>query len=153
MSELVVGRRDEDHIGIRVMRRSHPHAEDYWDGNWVDSEIQVDIRPWRATYPAQLRTEEFSLFRDQLSDMHDETRREASFEPMEPWLRLTLELDTLGHIAFTGEAGPEGFGKIFGQVRLNFRLTGVMDQTDLPPIIAELDEVAREFPTKGRPTD
>jgi hypothetical protein len=153
MAELVVGRHHEDHIEIRVMRRSHPHADDYWDGNWVDSEIQVDIRPWRATYPAQLRTDEFLRFRDQLGEMYDGARKEASFEPMEPWLGLTLELDPLGHVAVNGAAGPEGFGKIFGQVRLEFLLTGVMDQTDLPPLINDLDELALEFPTKGRPTD
>lgn len=51
--------------------------------------------------------------------MNDGSRKEASFEPMEPWLRLTLELDALGHISFTGDAGPERYGKIFGQVRLN----------------------------------
>jgi hypothetical protein len=153
MSRLVVGRQSEDHIEIRVLKRTRPQANDYWDGNWVASEIAVDIPPWRATYPAQLRTEEFSRFRDQLREMYEGSGKEASFEPMEPWVRLTLELDALGHIAFAGDAGPEGFGKFFGQVRLNFRLTGVMDQTDLPPLIAELDEVVREFPTKGRPTD
>jgi hypothetical protein len=153
MTELIVGRRQEDHIKIRVLRRSRPSGDDYWDGNWVDSEMQVNIRPWRATYLAQLRTEEFSRFRDQLGEMYDGTRKEASFEPMEPWLALTLEVDPLGHIAVKGEAGPEGFGKVFGQVRLGFRLTEVMDQTDLPPLIEALDGLALEFPTKGRPTD
>jgi hypothetical protein len=153
MSELVVGRRDEDHLEIRVLRRSHPQTNDYWDGNWVESEIGIHIRPWRATYQAQLRTEEFSRFRDQLRDVYDGTRWEASFEPMEPWLELTLESDALGHVTIKGQAGAEGFGKIFGQVRLNFHLTGVMDQTDLPPLIAALDGLAREYPTKGRPTD
>jgi hypothetical protein len=153
MAELVVGRLHEDHIGIRILRRMHPEASDYWDGNWVASEISVHIPPWRATYPADLRTEEFSHFRDQLSQMHDGVGKEASFDPMEPWLRLTLKLDELGHIEVTGDAGPEGLGKFFGQVRLDFRLTGVMDQTDLRPIITQLDEVARQFPTKGHPTD
>jgi hypothetical protein len=131
----------------------NPNANDYWDGNWVESEIELDIRPWRATYKANLRTEEFSRFHDQVREMYDGARKEATFEPMEPWLSLALELDTLGHIAIKGDAGPEGFGKIFGQVRLNFHLTGDMDQTDLPPLIAKLDELAREFPTKGRPAD
>jgi len=119
MSELIVGRRDEDHIEIRVLGRMHPQANDFWDGNWVASEIAVNIPPWRATYPAHLRTDEFVRFRNQLREMNDGSRKEASFEPMEPWLRLTLELDALGHISFTGDAGPEGYGKIFGQVRLN----------------------------------
>jgi hypothetical protein len=42
-------------------------------------------------------------------------------------------------------------GKLFGQVRLDFRLDGVMDQTYLPLLIAQLDEVEREFPVKGTP--
>lgn len=152
MSELFVGRRSEDHIEIRALRWSHPQANDYWDGNWVDSEIRIDIKPWRATYPAQLRTEEFSQFHDQLREMYEGERKEASFEPMEPWIGLTLELDALGHIAIRGDAGPEGFGKFFGQVRLSFHLMDAMEQTDLPPLIDDLDKLSREYPTKGAPT-
>jgi hypothetical protein len=112
MSRLVVGRQSEDHIEIRVLKRTRPQANDYWDGNWVASEIAVDIPPWRATYPAQLRTEEFSRFRDQLREMYEGSGKEASFEPMEPWVRLTLELDALGHIAFAGDAGPRGLRQV-----------------------------------------
>ena len=112
MPELVVGRRGKDHIEFWVLGRSHPRADDYWDGNWIVSEIRINIRPWHATYQAQLRTEEFSMFRDRLGAMYDGTGTQASFEPMEPWLHLTLELDTLGHVTIYGDAGPEGFGRI-----------------------------------------
>ena len=153
MSEITVGPGGGDHIAIRVLRRMHPQANDYWDGNWVDAEVVVDIRPWRATYRAYLRTDEFAQFRDQLRELYDGARKEASFAPMEPWLGLTLELDSLGHITLRGKAGPEGSGKIFGQVHLDFELKGVMDQTYLPPLIAQLDELEREFPVRGSPKD
>jgi len=85
--------------------------------------------------------------------MYDGARKEASFETMAPWLRVTLELDTLGHITVGGEAGPEGSGKIFGQVRLDFQLKDVMDQTYLPQLIAQLNEIEREFPIIGSPKE
>ena len=153
MTELTVGPSGGDHVRIRVLRRMRPQANDYWDGNWVEAEVAVDMRPWRATYRANLRTEEFARFRGQLREMYDGAGKEASFEPMEPWLGLTLELDSVGHMTLRGKAGPEGSGKIFDQVRLNFRLDDVMDQTYLLPLIAQLDEVEREFPTRGSPGD
>jgi hypothetical protein len=152
MSEVRVGRRDADHIAIRCLWRTHPEANDYWDGNWVDSEVIVNIEPWRATYRANLRTDEFSRFRDQLREMYEGRREEASFDPMEPWLMLTLAIDGLGRIAIEGDTGPEGGGKVFGQVRLHFRLEDGMDQSDLPQLITQLDELERNFPTRGRPT-
>ena len=40
-----------------------------------------------------------------------------------------------------------------GQVGLTFKVSGVLDQTFLPPLIAQLREVEDAFPVVGQPTD
>jgi hypothetical protein len=104
-----------DHVALRVQRRKHAEATDYWDGNWVDAEVSILIRPWRGEYDASLRAEEFVTFRQGLQRIHDVGTGEATFSTMEPWLELKLQLDPLGHISLTGEAGPEGFGRSLGR--------------------------------------
>jgi len=151
VTEVLLGPAGGDHIAIRVLRRNYPQANDYWDGNWLDAEIEVEVKPWRARYNANLRTDEFAGFRRELEGMHAMDRRDARFSPMEPWLDLDLHLDTLGHIDMRGNIGPEGFGKVFGQARLVFEIQEFMDQTFLPPIIEQLRATEREFPIVGRP--
>ena len=74
--------------------------------------------------------------------------------PMEPWLELALTLDSLGHIHVRGEAGPEGFGRVFGQIRLVFEVHELMDQTFIPSILEQLKLIEQEFPVvRGRPND
>ena len=52
MKEAMLGLNDGDYFGLRVFGRSYPRAADYWDGNWVDAEVTIRIRPYwssRAT--------------------------------------------------------------------------------------------------------
>lgn len=77
----------------------------------------------------------------------------ATFSPMEPWLGLALQLDSLGHIHLKGQAGPEGFGRVFGQTRLVFEVDDFMDQTFIPSIIQQLKLIEQEFPVVGMPSD
>lgn len=153
MREVILGQPSGDHLRIGVRRRTHPKAADYWDANWLDAEISIVVRPWRGNYDASLRTDEFAKFRKELEGLNDQSGSAATFSPMEPWLDLTLELDPLGHLHLRGEAGPEGFGRVFGQTRLVFELREIMDQTFLPSITQQLEAIERAFPIIGEPSD
>ena len=37
----------EEYVRITPKVRSYPHAQDYWDGNWVKCEVEVRIAPWQ----------------------------------------------------------------------------------------------------------
>ena len=98
MREVIIGSRDGDHVALRVLRRKYPRATDYDDGNWVDVEVSITVRPWRGAFNADLRTDEFARFRNELAELWNGTRREAMFAPMEPWLEFTLELGSSGSV-------------------------------------------------------
>jgi hypothetical protein len=153
MREVIIGHRASDHIAIRVLKRENPHATDYWDGNWVDADVSIVLRPWQGTYQANLRTNEFANFSQELESLDDRSSWVATFSPMEPWRELALQLDSLGHIRLKGQAGPEGFGRVFGQTRLVFEADDFMDQTFIPPIIQQLQLIEQEFPVVGKPSD
>ena len=127
MSEVTIGPGGGDHIAIRILRRMYPQADDYWDGNWIEVEVLVDIRPWRAAYRANLRPRNSQGSGASCRRCTTEPGREPPSSRWNSWLALTIELDPLGHITLMGDAGPEGSGRNFGQVHLDFQLDGVMD--------------------------
>jgi hypothetical protein len=150
MREVILGRPTGDHVAMRVLRRRTPSATDFDDGNWVDAEVTIVFRPWRGTFNAYLRTDEFATFRQQLEDLHAGTRPDAIFAPMEPWLELTLELGSSGQVNIKGDSGPEGFGRGFNAALLEFDIPGFMEQASLPSVIQQLEAIEAEFPVIGR---
>lgn len=140
---LVVGRLSGEHLSIRPLRRRFPDAQDYWDGNWLDAEITLRVGAFRGAYEAQLRTDDFSRFRDALRRLYDELTGDAAFLSLEQWLRLRLVGDGRGHIAVTCDAmDAAGLGN-----RLTFNLE--LDQTELPQMLRDLEAILRDFPVKG----
>jgi hypothetical protein len=151
MREVIIGHPDGDHIVLRVLRRKHPSATDYDDANWVDAQVSISVRPWRGVFNADLRTDEFARFRQELVELSNGTRPEAMFAPMEPWLEFTLELGSSGEVHLKGESGPEGFGRVFNEALLEFDFSGFIEQASLPVVIHQLEAIEREFPVIGGP--
>src|SRR5690349_6163467 len=126
--------------------RSHI-ATDYWDGNWVDSSIEIRAGGFSGRFGASLRTEEFESFRVHLAKLYTFETSTAEFTTMEEQLRIHVNGDKLGH--YTAECSAmdqAGIGN-----RLSFELE--FDQTDIPSILAGLDSIIESFPVIGNPTD
>jgi hypothetical protein len=103
-------------------------------------EPSVTVRP-RYRDQALLRTDELASFRDQLATLHAAFNGSATFETMEEWLRVDIQGDGRGHFLAQCEANDQpGVGNT-----LRF------EQTELPPMLAALDEVLRAFPVRGGP--
>jgi hypothetical protein len=60
MREVIIGHPHGDHIELRVHGRKRPSATDYYDGNCVDAQVSISVRPWRGVFKADLRTDEFA---------------------------------------------------------------------------------------------
>lgn len=146
-----LGGEDNEYIRIAVLARAHPSETDYWDGNWLITEVQLAVGPFSGAYRADLRAEDFSMFREQLQRLYEDVAGEpAVFESMEPWLRLTVtRSDRLGHIKVRGLARPAI--PFPGHNTLEFGLD--IDQSFLPATLADLLQITAEFPVLGSPSD
>jgi hypothetical protein len=123
----------------------YPTSTDGDDGNWLSARISVSAGAWAGSFDAHLRAEEFQAFRQQCERLYQALRGTAVFHPMEPWLQLTLTGDAKGHIELAGEATDHvGWGN-----RLIFNFLE-LDQSFLPPLVAQLREVEENFPVVGR---
>jgi hypothetical protein len=140
--EIVVGRGNPE-IRLRPLARSHAGATDYWDGNWVDTEISVRAGAFRGTWVACLRTDEFLGFRKDLERLHAELKGTGGFRSMEEWLDLRLKGDGRGHFELHAVAlDRAGDGN-----RLEFELT--IDQTEINSIVNSLRDLEAVFPVVG----
>lgn len=144
--EVLIGRPNGDHISIRVVGRMHPHADDYWDGNWLVTPIDIVAGGFHGSVAGALRADELKAFRDELFRLHETLQGSATLESMEQWLSLVVVVSSGGGVDVTGNlVDAIGIGN-----RLTFRL-GELDQSDLPSIIDALEDVQMLFPVIGTP--
>ena len=139
----VIGHPGSDHLGVQVLSRTHPGATDYWDGNWVRCRVSVRAHPFEGTFIGDLRTDELERLHEDLTALYQDLRGELHFENMDGHLTFNITGDGRGHFSLEGivQSDPSA-----GQ-RLSFRL--LFDQTDIPPIVADLATVLQSFPVRG----
>lgn len=147
MHTIHFGREQHEYLSVCLRGRTYPSSNDYWDGNWLTTLIEVAAGGFRGKVDALLRVEELIEFRTQLAALANSPFGKARFTTMEEWLSLELSGDRLGHIELLGELRDQpGIGNL-----LRFRLTS--DQTELRPMIAALGDALAAFPLLGRPNE
>jgi hypothetical protein len=143
---VLVGRENGDHLAILVLGRMHPKSEDYWDGNWLVTPIEIAVGDFTAEIGASLRAEELRSFCEELEVLCATHKGEASLDSMEGWLHVSVGVDTAGKLIVSGRARD----RLGGGNELVFRVKG-LDQSDLRLIIEGLNEVEAFYPILGAP--
>lgn len=140
-----LGVADDDYLRVVVRRWLYPEADDYWDGNWVAAEVAARAGAFQGVFEASLRTTDFESFRRKLGALYETLSGEAVFETMERWVDVRIVGDGRGHFeACCGLRDDASFGS-----RLSFSLA--FDQTQVPAMLENLDEIVRRFPVRARP--
>jgi len=145
VARMIIGSESGEHLAVFVSRREFPYAEDASDGNWVYATIRIRAGAFRGEYEALLRTDELAAFRSQLATLYEHLTGTATLESLEDWIRAEVVGDGRGHFVVKCKARDQpGIGNT-----LRFELA--FDQTQLPAMLHDLDEVMRQFPVKGSP--
>jgi hypothetical protein len=144
-TEVLIGDSDAEHVLIRPLFRSQPGLFDDRDGNWIDCELQIVAGCFRGGFRADLRSEEFHTFLEEVEGLSRTRDGTASFTTMEGQIALSLTGDGKGHVRVTGEA--------IDAVAVGNRLQFVfdIDQAQLPPISESLGHLLAAFPVTGAP--
>jgi hypothetical protein len=144
-TEVLIGDSDAEHVLIRPLFRSQPGLFDDRDENWIDCELQIVAGCFRGGFRADLRSEEFHTFLEEVEDLSRTLDGTASFTTMEGQIALSLTGDGKGHVRVKGEAiDAAAVGN-----RLQFVFD--IDQTHLPPISESLGHLLAAFPVTGAP--
>jgi hypothetical protein len=142
-TELLIGDAEGQHVLVRAHSRHHPHLFDYWDGNWISSDVDIVAGGMRAAFRAELRSEEFQSFLDEAEALNRSLDGVATFSTAEGQLTVTLTGDPAGRVRLAGEAADApGSGN-----RLHFAFE--IDQSYLPQICRQLQLLLEAFPVVG----
>src|SRR6266508_1970847 len=126
MNGFRIGRGVSEYLNVQVTGRSHPGSEDYWDGNWVDADIEIDAGSFQGRFGAYLRVEELKDFRNAIARLYSFDSKEAKFKTMEEQLHINITGNGLGRFTAVCEALDQaGIGN-----RLIFSLE--FDQSEIP---------------------
>jgi hypothetical protein len=140
---MVIGNESTNWVEVQVLARSHPGCQDNWDGNWVRSEVTLRAGAFSGRYDADLRTDEFARFRDELKAVFQPLIGKAEFSSLEGWLAIEFVGNGKGHFSGSCQAmDTPGTGN-----RLSFSLA--IDQTEIPSILRDLDFILSKFPVIG----
>ena len=142
-TELLIGDAGAQHVLVRAQSRHHPHLFDYWDGNWISSEVEIAAGGMRAVFRAELRSEEFQAFFDEAEALSRSLEGTATFSTAEGQLAFSLTGDPSGRLRLVGEArDAPGSAN-----HLHFAFD--IDQSCLPQICRSLEVLLAAFPVVG----
>ena len=138
--EIHIGHSEHEFILLDVINRSYPTANDFYDGNWLNTKAVVKVGCFTGTVNGQLRADELASFQVELSKLYKSLSGSAKFLTLERWLSFEITGDGRGHFSCVGEITD---GSVRGNT-LNFELD--LDQTFLPESLNSLEKVASAFP-------
>ena len=142
-TELVIGDDNGQHLVVRAQSRNHPDLFDYWDGNLIACEVEIAAGNFRGAFRADLRSQEFRAFLDEVEALSRTLEGAASFSTMEGQIALSLAGDGRGHVRVQGEAADTPGGE--NRLQFSFEI----DQTYLPGICKSLEVILAAFPIVG----
>jgi hypothetical protein len=142
-TEIVIGDIAAQHVLIRPLFRSHPDLFDVKDGNWIDCELEIAAGAFSGRFRADLRSDEFQSFSEELEGLSRTLEGAATFSTLDGQIAFALTGDGTADVRVTGEA----IDAADSGNRLQFRFD--IDRMQLPPLCEALDHVLGAFPVVG----
>lgn len=131
---------DSGKLEVNILGRDHTDSLDFWDGNWVNSEIKIEVPGFNAFYEANLRLDDISRFYQALIKLKSGTSNEAEFTTLEDGLYFRLAVERNGSINCNGKA-RNNLGST-----LNFILD--TDLATLDNFVREIDAILKSYPLR-----
>jgi hypothetical protein len=139
-SEILIGDIGAQHVLIRPLARSQPGLFDVRDGNWIDCEVAIAAGGFKGSFQADLRSEEFGTFLEEVQTFAQTLDGSATFTTMEGQLAISLTGDGRGRVRVSGEAIDDA--RAGNRLQFAFDL----DNTSLQPVCESLESLLAAFP-------
>jgi hypothetical protein len=137
------GQSKHERVEVDVHGYERPASGEYYDHNWLRTDVRVSAGKFRGEVYATIITSELVAFLSELRTLYERLNGSAEFKTMEEQLSLRLVGDGRGHIELRGEVADQpGIGN-----RLHFTLQ--FDQSQLGAAIRELEQVTSQFPVRA----
>ena len=83
-------------VEIDDFARKYPNSSDYWEGNWVISNVKVKIPGYDVNFIESLRTDEIRGFVIDLKSMKRHLTGKAILKSLESFIHFEGEMNKLG---------------------------------------------------------
>ena len=139
MASFKLGIDAGDHVIVEINGR--PDERD----DWLAVTISVRAGSFSGSFDATLVTCDFPLFRKQIEQLYETLTGGATFDTIEGQIKITCTGNERGGIAIDGVLQD----RVVDGNELRFQFD--TDQTFLPTIISELQQIESQFPNKVHP--
>ena len=130
-------------LSIWTLSREFADAVDYYDANWINIHVHIEAPGSRIDIQGPwIRNVEILSFRDELAVLNLRLEGVAHLRCLEPYIDAKITSRSLGHLDVVVDATPDPMTQ-------THRFTFDLDQSYLPPLIAQCDQILRDFPVKG----
>ena len=137
------GQSEQERIEVDVQHYERAPVGEYYDDNWLTTQVRVRAGGFRGNVDAAILTVELVAFVARLRQLHNTLHGAADFSTLEEQLHLRVTGDGKGHMELVGDVADQpGIGN-----RLHFRLQ--FDQSQLEESIRELERVTSAFPVRA----
>jgi hypothetical protein len=142
MPSFAFGGEERERVMVQVHGYKRVPVGEYYDDNWVRSEVFVSVGAFSGEYTAAFLTSDFVGFREEVRALHESLAGKATFCTLEEQLSIELTGNGRGGIALVGVAADApGTGN-----QLKFKLE--LDQSHLPLVLKGLDEILSKYPPR-----
>jgi hypothetical protein len=104
-AEFVIGG-NAHFVKVTVLGRERT-SDDFWDGNWLVTPIEIAAGAWRGAIRGDLRADELRRFRLELQDIYVNLSGTATLESLDAWITLTVQCESNGALKVEGVADDE----------------------------------------------
>ena len=134
---------NESYIRIELHELMFPNAELDWDRNWIKATVKVKAGAFYGQFKADFMTVAFEQFKNGLEILYKNLSGTAEFKTRERQVDINISGNGIGQLfAICKVMDSVGTGNEL-EFDLNF------DQTEIPKILLQLDQITTEFPITG----
>ena len=130
-------------LRLTPIKQNFPDSKDSWDRNWIEVNVEFKIDSFRGNFNGNFMTLDFENFKQQLRKLYSDLKGYANFESTDNLVKIQMKGDGIGHIEVNCAVSDDGgFSK-------NFEFKIEIDQTQIPDIINDLNQLTKKFPIEG----
>ena len=132
-----------DFVKVSPIKYKYPDPSLDWDRKWLDVEINVRAGAFSAKYNADLMIVDFESFKKGIQYLYSHLSGVAEFHCLESYLNINLKGDGIGHFEVDCKACDNP-----GYMARTLEFSMSIDQTQLMPLVRQLDAILLKFPFK-----
>jgi hypothetical protein len=149
-TDILIGDPNAQHVLIRPLSRRHPDLFDYADANSIDCEVEIVAGGFQGTFRADLRSEEFQSFLDEIEGSIRAQEGAAALTTMEGQVTVAIadgDAQSRGTDSALMRVSGDGCDAPGAGNRLRFAFD--MERAQLPAIAQALKYLLSAYPVTG----